>query len=59
MVDLKSIDFKEILLTGFSVVGALLIVVLLILFGKFVAKSTVGCIGLLLADMNTCALFVN
>ena len=34
MVDLKSVDFKDILLTGFSVVGAVLIVGLLILFGK-------------------------
>ena len=36
MVDLKSLDFKEVLLTGFSVVGAILIVALLILFGKFI-----------------------
>ena len=42
MVDLKSINFKEILLTGFSVVGAVLIVVLLILFGKSRWLSTVG-----------------
>ena len=34
MVDLKSVDFKDILLTGFSVVGAVLIVGLLISFGK-------------------------
>jgi hypothetical protein len=34
MVGLQSIDFKEVLLTGFSVVGAVFIVVFLILFGK-------------------------
>jgi hypothetical protein len=50
MVDLKSLDFKEVLLTGFSVVGAVLIVALLILFGKFIHNRPLRCSsGLLLA----------
>ena len=38
MLDLKGIDLKEVFITGFSVVGALFIVILLILFGKFSFK---------------------
>ena len=40
----KSIDFKEVLLTGFSVVGAVLIVVLLILFGKSMWLQKMFCL---------------
>lgn len=33
MLDLKGMDLKEVITTGFTVVGSLFIVVLLILFG--------------------------